>query len=270
MSGNHAKQLRVIGSDDWLVFARDSNNKLFSTCVEVHPSWIDMPHRGGYDQRFQPVDDYPGSEREKEDWRWMLDLIAEDPDKFSWSQVERGLDAWTDDGIAQRTFEEFGWNTSAPFNTARALKQLQRAPGQLDWKPVVRAIAVHLGSDPEAGLRIVDVAKEAYGEADQMACYNVARALRDLSYGDGPLRDRAVLSSAGLSSQQIWEIHGALRDRVSDETFEAFERSIEVQYFLLPDSGDETREKAPRSVSPARSLGLQPNPEVSRSGGLGL
>ncbi|MEV4575954.1 hypothetical protein AB0K16_22180 [Nonomuraea jabiensis] len=78
---------RILGFDDWLVFARTTSGDLVYTNVETDATWLDAPHGGG-------------AEYDTDAWRtdhaWMLARIQETASSRQW---ETTVYAFQDDGV---------------------------------------------------------------------------------------------------------------------------------------------------------------------------
>jgi hypothetical protein len=103
--------MKVIGSDDWLVFAIDKAGQLRYTVIETDPVWLDAPHRGGFDEHFQPLEGYCDTEAEREDWRYVLSWIALHPADFTWHLAHYPLKQVPAEAaeISRLTKQNYGW-----------------------------------------------------------------------------------------------------------------------------------------------------------------
>jgi len=75
--------LRVLGADDWLIFARREDGVLVYTVIEVDPAWLDAPHRGQADF---------GTAGWRADWTFMLRRVAVHPDRYQWHECDHDTD----------------------------------------------------------------------------------------------------------------------------------------------------------------------------------
>jgi hypothetical protein len=106
------EDLRIIGSDDWLVFARLGTQYLY-TMIETNDEWSRTPFKGGFIKSKESEDgwsfdpDYPGSEREKQDWRHMLTFVALYPYEFQWEMADN--QSTSELKIRIQTKEKYGW-----------------------------------------------------------------------------------------------------------------------------------------------------------------
>lgn len=70
------KTLKILGIDDWLIYARRSDSVLVWTNVETDPIWLDAPTRG---------ESAYGSQGWRVDWQYMLQYVCKYSGKFTWS-----------------------------------------------------------------------------------------------------------------------------------------------------------------------------------------
>ncbi len=87
----------IIGVDDWLVFARTTDDRLVYTNVEMFPEWFDAPCQG----------DAPyGTHEWRNDWRFLLNWLRTNTRLVVWRRADTL--SVSDDEFAARTAERLG------------------------------------------------------------------------------------------------------------------------------------------------------------------
>ncbi len=87
--------LRILGIDDWLIFARDlTDGKLYYTNVELHPHWTYTPF-GGHQEY--------GTWKWKRDWSDLLASAIFHPEEFDWTEADYPLNM-SDTAFQMQTF----------------------------------------------------------------------------------------------------------------------------------------------------------------------
>lgn len=70
---------RIIGIDDWSVYARATDGRVVYTIVECISDWCYAPHKGQGEY---------GSEKWKEDWEFIFATVRDTAHTFVWHPVE--------------------------------------------------------------------------------------------------------------------------------------------------------------------------------------
>jgi hypothetical protein len=92
--------MKILGQDDWLVFARRDDGVLVYTTIETTGHWLSTPNKG--DAEYSTVE-----------WRidnsWMQAYITEHPEEFDWRECDNDTDG-TYMGWGPEEDEEFMLN----------------------------------------------------------------------------------------------------------------------------------------------------------------
>jgi hypothetical protein len=78
---------RILGQDDWLVYARRDDDVLVYTVIETTGLWFDTPHEGDcWDEATGRNCDGETKFVCRKDSTWMHEYIKAHPDKFCWEE----------------------------------------------------------------------------------------------------------------------------------------------------------------------------------------
>lgn len=92
------ENLKTLGIDDWLIFARDTTNgKLYYTNVELHLYWKYAPYGGHQDH---------GAREWKQDWQYMFLTTIFHPNEFDWIEADHPLNM-SDNNFQLQTMQRF-------------------------------------------------------------------------------------------------------------------------------------------------------------------
>lgn len=94
--------MRVLGWDDWLIYARADNGDLLYSEHETDPLWLDAPHRG------EAVHFLGASQCEdlkaRVDNSWYLAKVLKHPSRWVWTkETEWDLGGLSDDEFMEQS-----------------------------------------------------------------------------------------------------------------------------------------------------------------------
>lgn len=93
-----ADNIKIIGKDDWLVFARRSDGTLVYNVVEGAGLWDDAPNHGDAEY---------GTPEHAEDWRFCMKVMEEMKSEIDWQTSDDQLIV-TDEEFTQHTVSLIG------------------------------------------------------------------------------------------------------------------------------------------------------------------
>lgn len=71
----HPGDLEVLGADDWMVFARDADGRIWCRVCELDGEWLDAPHQGRADY---------GTPEHAADWAFILHAHQVHQESYRW------------------------------------------------------------------------------------------------------------------------------------------------------------------------------------------
>lgn len=112
-SGRRRKRnkMKILGQDDWLVFARRDDGVLVYTTIETTGHWLDAPHKGGDCWSESTGLNCCGETMSscRIDNSWMQAYVTQHPEEFDWRECDNDTDG-TYMGWGPEDDEEFMLN----------------------------------------------------------------------------------------------------------------------------------------------------------------
>lgn len=143
---------RVLGQDDWLIFARTADGRLVYIVIECDPTWLSAPHEG---------DAIYGSREWRADNAFMQEHVTRNADSYHWRECDRDTDGtrldWPvseDDGFAARAAAHYlpisgGADRDALYRNAVTYAALNTGYGSDEAEDFAQAYAESYAGIPE-------------------------------------------------------------------------------------------------------------------------
>lgn len=75
--------MKILGQDDWLIFARRDDGTLVFTVIETDPAWLDAPNGGQTEY---------GTDAWRVDNSWMQAHVTRNADSYYWRPCDTDTD----------------------------------------------------------------------------------------------------------------------------------------------------------------------------------